>query len=106
MDEITLYVAGIISLIILIVFFVMASNLGAIKKDLRQLKTYIGTNFGDLDYLGKKELQNGNKEKALEHFQDLLFALMEEKIKCLPGYTPSESKDYILRMISKCKVIS
>lgn len=108
------YISGIIGVITLIVFFVMAANLGAIKKALIPGKGQFPNKPGfppreifrprTIVYLANREEWKGNKEKAIDHWFNLLYDLRDPKINSaalkLPGFKNNkESIEFVEKKI-------
>jgi hypothetical protein len=72
------FVASVIlNLVFLVVFFVLASNIGSIKRLLQGQQT--GAKYIDAFTLGELQEFKGNKEKALDHYMDSYFFITRFK---------------------------
>lgn len=79
--EIYAVIQGIVGFIAIIVFFVMADNIGRIRRMLTPQKQ----KMKDLNYSINREIFKGNNEKAIDQLHEKAFYLAESPSDEAPG---------------------
>ena len=74
-SDVALFFGGIISLIYLIVFFVMASNIAKIKEEMRSIRRELAPEKQDYFVLAERAVYRGDNAEAIKHLKNLRYSI-------------------------------
>jgi hypothetical protein len=92
-------IAVILSIVMIVVFLIMASNIAGINKKLTALPNDILKGIDENLYFGNREVWKGNNKQAIEFYLNYLYELKRNQTVHIYGKSNKDSQDVLIKRI-------